>query len=115
MRSTIDHPDITTAELHRRDLQRVAARVRCRERAPCEPVSEATSQPVLAERRRLIASLAQMWDSADETAIEHADPLGVWSYDRPRRPLVTLDVHMVLDWGAWIVLVVLAGYLAVGH
>lgn len=114
MRQRIDSPDILNAELHRRELRIVAGQVRRREQLAGDVVPRASS-PVLAERSRLYGSLAQMWEATSETAIERADPLGVWSYDLPRRRLVTLDRWTMLDWGVWTVLVVLAGYLAAGR
>lgn len=114
MRQRIDCPDILNAELHRRELRIVAGQVRRREQLAGDVVPRASS-PVLAERSRLYGSLAQMWEATSETAIERADPLGVWSYDLPRRRQVTLDRWTMLDWGVWTVLVVLAGYLAAGR
>lgn len=115
MGATIASLDITNAELHRRDLQRAAMQVKRRAKRADNPAADAASLPVLAERRQLLLSLSQMGDAAIETEIEHVDPLGVWSYGKPRRPLVTLDTRVALDWGVWAVLMVLAGYLAAGR
>lgn len=115
MRTRIDYPEITNAELNRRGLDQIAAQVKDPRRNANDSADRAGTLPALGERRRLFASLTQMWDAAIERDVEHADPLGVWSYGQPRRPLVRLDTRMALDWGVWTMLVVLAGYLAAGR
>lgn len=115
MGTRFDHREITDAELHRHDLDCIAARGKQHRRAARDLAASSGDVPVLAERRHLLASLDRMWDAADEAEVEHADPLGVWSYGKPRRPLVRLDTRVALDWGVWAVLMVLAGYLAAGR
>lgn len=115
MGAILDHPDITNAQLHRRELRRVAARTARRPHVTAESVPATTGLPVLAERRELLASLTQMWDGAELREVEHADPLGVWSYGQPVKPLITFDSRVALDWGVWAVLLVLSGYLATGR
>lgn len=108
MRASIDLPEITNAECHRRDLRRVAARVRRHERNVLEPVDGPAAPLTAAERHRLLASLTEMWDAAGQE-VERADPLGLWSFGPPRRPLVLPDARTLIDWGVWILVVLLTG------
>lgn len=110
----IDHPDITNAELHRRDLQRVAARIKPRPENAPQPDGPAAT-PLMTERQRLLSSLDEMWRGSARAEVERADPLGTWSLGPPRRPRARPDLGAVLDWGTWTLLIALAGYVLAGR
>lgn len=110
---TVDVPDIARAEQHRSELRRIAACAnRGREAAPAAAYEAVRwSSPV--EQRRLRVSLREAWASMPARAVESADPLGVWWWgDASRRSFAWPDRRMMIDWGVWLVLLGLAGYLA---
>lgn len=111
MFTIVDYLDIAAAEQHRTELRRIASRTkRVSDRTPGDD-----SQPGLChgERRRLLVSLIDAWAEAPSKEVESADPLGVWSWGyAPRRSFRWPERRALLDWSAWLVLMVVAGYLA---
>lgn len=114
MLTLVGYLDTEAAELHRHDLLRIAADAKRSQRA-AQGADDRVAAPLAAgERQRLLDSLEQMWVAASPTEIETADPLGLWSFGPPRRPLTLPDARTLIDWAAWLLLVLLTGgYLVI--